>query len=153
MKQKSLSCVWFFVTQWIQSMEFSRPEYWSRLPCPPPGNLPNPGIKSRSPTLQVILYQLSHQGSPRILEWVEFSSVQFSRSVTSDSLRLHGLQHARPPCPSPTPRAYLNSCPLNWWWHPTISSPVIRFSSHLQSFPHQGLFQWVSSSHQVAKVL
>ena len=92
----------------------SRQEYLRGLPCPPPGNLPNPGIKSRSPTLQVILYQLSHQGSPRILEWVEFSSVQFSRSVTSDSLRLHGLQHARPPCPSPTPRAYLNSCPLNW---------------------------------------
>ena len=49
-----------------------------------------------------------------------FSSVQFSHSVVSDSLWLHGLQHARPPCPSPTPRVYSNSCPLSWWCHPTI---------------------------------
>ena len=80
-------------------------------------------------------------------------SVQFSCSVMSDSLRPHGLQHARLPCPSPTPRAYSNSCPLSQWCHPTISSSVIPFSAHLQSFQHQGLFQWVSSSHQVAKVL
>ena len=71
----------------------------------------------------------------------------------SDSLRPHESQHARPPCPSPTPGAYSNSCPLNQWWHPTISSSVIPFSFYLQSFPHQGLFQWRSSSHQVAKVL
>ena len=58
----------------------------------------------------------------------QFSSVQFSRSVVSDSLRLHELQHARPPCPSPTPRAYTNSCPLSRWCHPTISSSVIPFS-------------------------
>ena len=53
----------------------------------------------------------------------------------SDSLRLHGPQHARPPCPSPTPRIYSNSRPLSWWYHPTISSSVIPFSSCLQSFP------------------
>ena len=47
----------------------------------------------------------------------------------------HGLQHARLPCPSPTPGVYSNSCPLSWWWHPTISSSVVPFSSHLQSFP------------------
>ena len=58
----------------------------------------------------------------------------------SDSLRLHGLQHARPPCPSPTPRVYSNSCPLSRWWHPTISSSVVPFSSHLQSFPESGSF-------------
>ena len=52
-------------------------------------------------------------------------SVQFSRSVISDSLRPHGLQHARPPCPSPTP-IYPNSCPSSWWCHPTISSSVVR---------------------------
>ena len=56
-------------------------------------------------------------------------------------------------CPSPTPGACSNSCPLHQWCHPTISSSVIPFSSHLQSFQHQCLFQWVSSSHQVAKVL
>ena len=64
-----------------------------------------------------------------------FSSVQFSRSVVSDSLWPHGLQHARPPCPAPIPRVYSNSCPLSWWCHPTISSSVVCFSSCLQSFP------------------
>ena len=74
-------------------------------------------------------------------------SVQFSHPVMSDSLRPHGLQHARLPCRSPTPSACSNLC------HPTISSSVFPFFSRLQSFQHQGLFQWVSSSHQVAKVL
>jgi len=66
---------------------------------------------------------------------------QFSRSVMSDSLQPHGLQHTRPPCPSPTPRDYSNSCPLSWWYHPTISSSVIPFSSCLQSFPASESFQ------------
>ena len=83
----------------------------------------------------------------------QFSLVQFSRSVMSDSLLPHGLQHARPPCPSPTPGVYPNSCPLSWWCHPTILSSVIPFSSHPQSLPTSGSFKWVSSSHQVAKVL
>ena len=64
-----------------------------------------------------------------------FYSVQFSHSVVSDSLRPHGLQHIRPPCPSPTPGVYSNSCPLTRWCHPTISSSVVPFSSCLQSFP------------------
>ena len=64
-----------------------------------------------------------------------FTSVQFSRSVVSDSLWPHGLQHARPPCPSWTPRACSNSCPSSQWCHPTISSSVVPFSSCLQSFP------------------
>ena len=63
------------------------------------------------------------------------TSVQFSRSVMSDSLQSQGLQHSRLPCPSPTPGAYLNSCPSHLWCHPTIWSFVIPFSSHLQSFP------------------
>ena len=67
-------------------------------------------------------------------------SVQFSCSVMSDSLRLHGSQHARPPCPSPTPRVYPNSWPLSRWCHPTISSSVIPFSSCPQSFPASGAF-------------
>ena len=69
------------------------------------------------------------------------SSVQFSHSVMSDSLQLHGLKHARPPCPSPTPGVYSNSCPFSQWYHPTISSSVDPFSSHLQSFPASGSFQ------------
>ena len=68
-------------------------------------------------------------------------SVQFSLSVISDSLRPHGLQHTRPPCPSPTPRVYSNSCALSQWCHPTISSSVIPFSSCLQSFSASGSFQ------------
>ena len=68
-------------------------------------------------------------------------SVQFSRSVMSDSLWPHGPQHARPPCPSPTPRVYSNSCPLNRWCHPTISSCVVPFSSCPQSFSSSGSFQ------------
>ena len=70
-----------------------------------------------------------------------FSSVQFSCSVVSDSLRPHEPQHARPPCPSPTPGVYPNSCSLTWWRHLTISSSVVPFSSCLQSFPTSGSFQ------------
>ena len=64
-----------------------------------------------------------------------FNIVEFSHSVVSDSLQPHGLQHARPPCLSPTPRACSNSCPLSPWCHPTISSSVIPFSSYLHSVP------------------
>ena len=72
---------------------------------------------------------------------VRNSSVQFSHSVVSNSLPPHEPQHARPPCLSPTPRVYSNSCPLNWWCHPTTSSSVVPFSSCLQSFPASGSFQ------------
>ena len=65
-------------------------------------------------------------------------SVQFSCSVVSDPLRSHGLQHSRPPCPSPSPRAYSNSCPSSRRGHPTSSSSVALFSSHFQSFPASG---------------
>ena len=68
-------------------------------------------------------------------QYLRFSSVQFSHSVLSDSLRPHGLKHSRPLCPSPTPRVYSNSCPLSWWCHPTISSSVVPFSAYLLSFP------------------
>ena len=70
----------------------------------------------------------------------QFSSVQFSCSVMSDSLRPHESQHARPSCPSPTPRAYSNSCPSSRWCHLTISSSVIPFSSCPQSLPASGSF-------------
>ena len=75
------------------------------------------------------------------VEWWSFSLVQFSHSVMSNSLWPHGLQHTRLPCPSPTPGVPSNSCPLSWWYHPTISSSVVSFSSRLQSFPASGSFQ------------
>ena len=68
------------------------------------------------------------------------SSVQFSHSVLSDSLGPHELRYARPPCPSPTPRVYSNSCPLSLWCHPTVLSSVVPFSSCLQSFSASGSF-------------
>ena len=68
-------------------------------------------------------------------------SVPFSHPVVSDSLWHHGLKHARLLCPSPTPGACSNSCPLSWWCHPTTSSPVTPFSSCPQSFPASGTFQ------------
>ena len=75
---------------------------------------------------------------------VLFTSVQFSHSVVSDSLRSHEPQHTRPPCPSPTPGVYPNPCPLSRWCHPTISSSVIPFSSCPQSFPASGSFLFFS---------
>ena len=74
------------------------------------------------------------------LTYIHYWSVQFSHSVVSDPLWPHRLQHARPPCPSPTPGAYSNSCPLSQWCHPTISSSVIPYSC-LQSFPASRFFQ------------
>ena len=124
-----LSHVWLFETLWTiacqasLSMGFSKQEYSSGLPCPSPRHLPKPGVKLLSFSF---------------LHW--FSSVQFSCSVMSNSLRPHGLQHARTPCPSPIPGAWSNSCPLSQWWHPTISSSAIAFSSSLQSFPASGSF-------------
>ena len=90
-----------------------------------------------------------------------FDSVQFSCLVMSDSLQPHGLQHARLPCPSPTPGACSNSSPSSWWCHPNILSSVVPFSSLFQSFPASGSFQmsqfftlggqsiWVSASASV----
>ena len=88
-------------------------------------------------------------------QFIQFSSVQFRCSVMSDSLRPHEPQHARPPCLSPTPGAYPNSCPLSWWCHPTISSSAVPFSSYLQSFPTSGSFpisQFFTSGGQSIRV-
>ena len=76
----------------------------------------------------------------RLITSIGTCSVQFSCSVTSNSLWPHGLQHTRPPCLSPTPGVYSNSCPLSWWCHPTISSSVVPFSCCLQSFPASASF-------------
>ena len=91
---------------------------------------------------EISLQNLQNWMPEHLVQWfIPFSSIQYSHSVVSDSLWLHGLQHARPPCPSSTPRVYSNSCPLGQWCHPTISSSAIPFSSHLQSFPASGSFQ------------
>ena len=87
---------------------------------------------------------------------IGFSSVQFSRSVMSNSWRPHEPQHARPPCPSPTPRIHPNPYPLSRWCHPTILSSVVPFSSCPQSFPASGsfpmsqLFAWGGQSIRVS---
>ena len=93
-----------------------------------------------------------------VFEWwweevMHVSSVQFNCPVVSYSLWPHGLHHARPPCPSPTPGVYANSCPLSQWCHPTIHPLSSPFPPALNLPQHQGLFQWVSSSHQVVKGL
>ena len=80
-------------------------------------------------------------GSSIIFVCLFFSSVHFSRSVMSDSLQPHELQHARPPCPSPTPGVHPNPRPSSWWCHPTTSSSVVPFSSCPQSFPGSGSSQ------------
>ena len=83
--------------------------------------------------------------------------LQFSRSVVSNSLQPHGLQHARPPCPSPTLGVYSDSCPLRRWCHPTISSSVVPFSSCPESFPVSGSFPmsqfFTSGGQTLASVL
>ena len=90
------------------------------------------------------------------LTYLNVSSVQFSRSVMSDSLQPHGSQHTRPPCPPLTPGVYSNSCPSSWWCHTTISSSVVHFSSCPQSLPASGsfpmsqLFTWGGQSTGVS---
>ena len=121
---------WTTVHQAPLSMEVSRKACSSGFPVPYSGDLANPGIEPRSPVLQAD----SLPAEPECC-----MPFQFSCSVVSDSLWSHGLQHTRLPCPSPTPRAYSNSCPSSWWCHPTISSSVVPFSG-LQSFPASGSF-------------
>ena len=86
-----------------------------------------------------------------IMSNLQFSTVQFSRSVIFDSLQPHEPQYTRPPCPSPTPRVHPNPCPLSWWCHPTISSSVVPFSSCPQSFPASGSFQMSQLSASVGQ--
>ena len=99
------------------------------------------------PCLRIIGFLQTHIG---------YYSVQFSRSIVSDSLRPHESQHARPPCLSPTPGVYSNPCPSSWWCHPSISSSVVPFSSCPQSLPASGLspmsqlFAWGGQSTGVS---
>ena len=146
----SLWLPWTIACHIPPSMGFSRQEFWGWFPCPPSEELnPHPLCLQHK---QVGSLTLAPPGKPHmcvcvcvcvadslccILETNKTLQInyQFSRSVVSGSLWLHGLQHARPPCPSPTPGVYSNSGPSHWWCHPTISSSVIPFSSCLQSFP------------------
>jgi len=169
-KVKSLSCVRLLATPWtaahqaLPSMGFSRQEYWSGVPLPSLENgreHVNGCVVFCGVTIPRCIhypfngYSLCFPFLPlrTILHKSFLYILQFSRSVMSDSLWPHGLQHARPPCPSPTPGVYSNSCPPSRWSLPTISSSVAPFSSSFNLSQHQGLFKWVSSSHQVAKIL
>ena len=97
-----------------------------------------------------------HLSKVCIFEAIKLSSVQFSCSVMSNSLRPHELQHARPPCPSPTPGVHSDSCPSSQWCHPAISSSVVPFSScppslpASESFPMNLLFAWGGQSTAVS---
>ena len=130
-----------FIFQWVQSInnhEFLHPS----LRSPPP--------MQNSLSLSQKSFNLQEYPMPWFYH--PFSSVQFSHSVESDSLWPHESQHARPPCPSPTPRVYSNSCPSSRRCHPAISSSVIPFSSCSQtlpaseSFPMNQLFTWGGQS-------
>ena len=105
----------------------------------------NTGVGYHSLLQGIFLIQGSNLNFLYLLHWqadsLPFSSVQFSRSVVSTSLWPHELQHAMPPCPSPTPGVHPNSCPLSRWCYPTISPSVVPLSSCLQSFPASGSFQ------------
>ena len=139
------SCsVWFLimhtlplVTQEAQVMEMcfndSLNQRWAHYSWPAKSS-PPPGFVNRVQEEQKPYSQFTYY------LWLLLSSVQFSGSVVSYSWWPHGLQHARLPRPSPTPRVYSNSCPLSWWCHPTISSSVFPFSSRLQSLPASGSF-------------
>ena len=153
----------------LQSVQFSRSVMSDSLQphesqhASPPCPSPTPGVYSNScplsqwchptissfcrplllpPSIFPIIRELHIKTTVRYhLTLTRISSVQFSHSVMSDSLWPHGLQHARPLCPLPTPGVHPNPCPLSQWWHLTISSSFIPFSSCPQSFPASGSFQ------------
>ena len=129
--KKDLRSIWIYHNMWILFI------FWFKL------------LKIK------FMIQLENWTLTRYLRILKnlFSSVQFSCSVMSDSLRPNELQHARPPCPSPTPGVHSNSSPSSRWCHPAISSSVVPFSSCPQSLLASESFQWVNSSHEVAKVL
>ena len=126
------------------------------LPCSLPYvYLNSPGSEASLESISLIISLAFHNYLfPRACMYVcDYVSVQFSHSVVSYSLQPHESQHSRPPCPSPTPGVHSDSGPSSQWYHPAISSSVIPFSSCPHSLPASESFQWVNSSHEVAKVL
>ena len=114
------------ILEWVTypfSSRFSQPRNWTGVPCIAGGFFSNWAIR------EAWYICICHIKNMWYMSWVELIWVEFSRSVVSDSLWTHGLQHTRPPCPSPAPGVYSNSCPLSWWYH------CQPFSSCLQSFP------------------
>ena len=151
----SLSALWSCLSVPTVLLGFLLPWMWD-LP-----SWPLQQSAASAPYLRHRVAPLGHRPCPRALgsfSWpcscaIIAHSVQFSRSVVSDSLWPHESQHARPPCPSPTPRVYPNSCPSSPWFHPAISSSVFPFSSCPQSLPASGSFPMSQLLHEVAKVL
>ena len=150
------SCVWLFVTSWTithqapLSMEFSRQEYWSRLPSPPPGDVSEPGIKSVSPQSPALVGRFFTTGPPG-KPWEN----QFSSGSQSCLTLCDPMDCSMPSFPVQHQLLELTQIHVRWVGdaiqpsHPLLypSPPAFNFSQH------QGLFKWVSSSHQVAKVL
>ena len=137
-----LATPWTAAYQAPPSMGFSRQEYWSGVPLPSPlvawGD-GKPRKLNKMRWQKSTFLKMEQNKTPE--QQLNFNSVQFSCPVLSESLRPHGLQHNRSPYPSPTPGVYSNLCPLSQWCHPTTSSYVVPFSSHLQSFSASGSFQ------------
>ena len=137
-----ISCHWVSCSS--NSGPFAVPHIFSKLPLP------------RCSKCYSLCLEYSSLSFLPIISSPLFSSVQFSRSVVSGSLRLHESQHARHPCPSPAPGVYSNSCPSSRWCHPAISSSVVPFSSFPQSLPASGsfpmsqLFTWGGQSTGVS---
>ena len=108
------------------------------------------GLWTRVTGMEVQSWAHEHPGSGFVsFQWLH--CLLFTHSVMSSSLQSHGLQHARLPYPSLTPKVCSYSCPLSWWCHPTITSAVAPTPPALNLSQHQGHFQWVASSYQVAK--
>ena len=128
-------------------MGFPRQEYWSGLPFPSLQDLLDPGIKRESLSLPGGFLTDELPGKST---WTKCGVVQSLSHVRL--FVTHGLQHARLLCPSWSPRVCSNSCPLSQWCHPTISYSVAPSPPALNPSQHQGLFQWVGSSHQGANV-
>ena len=145
-------------------MRFSWQVYWGGLQFPPPVDCVFSDLSTMSHPSWAALHSVAdsfielreplHHDKAVIVKGIGYTPTS-SVLVMSDSLRPHVLQHTRPPCPSPTPEVFPNSCPLSRWCHPAISSSVVPFSSHLQSFPASGSFplnQFFASDGQSIEV-
>ena len=151
---ESLSHVWLFANQWtippriLCLWDYPGKNAWADC------NFLLQGIFLNQESHPHLLHYrwILYNWATREVSESDISSVQFSRSVVSDSLLPHEFHHARPLCPSPTPRGHSNSCPSSWWCHPAISSSVVPFSScsrclpALEYFPMSQLFAWGGQS-------